>query len=250
MKRYLITLLIVPFVITSLLYAQNEELALVIFGSTSLPTGDFGKDIGKFPKMTRRAGFDVGDKEGLAQTGFGVGAEIITPVKFKSLSWILSGKFLYNGVDGSAVQSEFRHQLGDTVDINFDFGNWINIPVMTGFKYDFRLSHKLVLYGMLQGGINVSKAASLKATVAGITVEKTTFDFARDFGYEVGLGLLFDHRYNIGFRYLALSTPRYEGTRKLSEIQFTEIYSRKTAILGEERSISMFVVTLGVQLFK
>ncbi|MFQ5676767.1 MAG: hypothetical protein ACE5G1_12790 [bacterium] len=239
------------FILTaSALFAQPGNLTLYLFGSASLPNSDFGKDIGNDAKITRRSGFDIGDKVGLANTGFGGGVELFSPVWFKGLHWVLSTRVFVNGTEEAAVRSKFRALLGDSVDVEFEFGQWINIPIMTGFRYDFQLMNNFKFYGILQAGVNWSKAASRKATLGDLTVEDTSFDFARDFGFEFGLGLVLRQRYNVGFRYLSLSSPRYAGTRKLSEKMFPEIFSRETAILGEERSISTFVVTVGVQLSK
>lgn len=249
MKPYLRATWIFAF-LTNAAFAQPDNLSLHIFGSASLPNGDFARDIGDNARITRRAGFDVGEKVGLAQTGFGGGVELNSPVWFKGLHWVISARAFVNGSDEATVQSEFRSQLGSASDLQLEFGQWLNVPIMTGIRYDYGFSQKIAVYGILQAGLNWSKAASRKATVGALTVEDTRYEFARDFGLEAGLGLLFRQRYNIGFRYLALDTPRYEGTRTLSEKQFPEIFSRKNAILGEERSISMFVVTLGVELFR
>ena len=264
MKRFHFTLFTVYMITLSVLQAQNNGLSLLISGNAALPTGDFGKDIGENPHMTRRAGFDFGEDVGLAQTGFGLGAELITPVGFQGLDWIVSARVLGNSVNGSAVEGTFNDSLllpGDTVKFHFEFefGNWINIPVMTGFRYNYSLTPNLNLYGLIQAGINVSKAASRKAvrpeltvgdtTFKDFTVEETTYNFARDFGFEFGLGIELAHKFNLGFRYLALNSPRYEGTRELSEKQFPGIFSRKTTILGEPRRISIFLVSLGFYLF-
>ncbi len=235
--------------ITNLAYTQ-VELTLHLFTCATLPNGDFSKDLGVNPRVTRRAGFDVGDKVGLAQPGFGAGAELITPVWFKGLQWVFGAKVLANDANEKTAQAEFRALLGDSADLQFKYGRWVNIPVMTGFRYDYHFTHRYTLYGILQAGINVSKAASRKAYLGQLTVEDTQFFWTRDFGVEVGLGFVIDQTYNIGFRYLALNSPRYEGTRWLSEKMFPQIFSRENAILGEERAISMFVVTLGIQLFR
>jgi len=231
-------------------YPQPSELALHLYGCGSLPNGDFAKNLGEDARLTRRAGFDIGEKVGLAQAGFGIGGELISPVWFRGLNWVFSTKLLINSADAGTPQSEFRSQLGDSVDLSFKMGQWINVPVMTGFRYDQHFTHKYTLYGMLQAGINFSKAPSRQATRGTLIVEDTRFGFARDFGFETGFGLLFDQTYSIGIRYLQLSSPRFEGTRNLSEKQFPKIFNRKNAILGEERSISMFVLTLGIQLFR
>ena len=263
--------------LSSILLAQQGELSLHFFGSASLPHGDFGKDIASSTKVTKNSGFDIGDKIGLAQAGFGAGAELMAPVWFDGLQWIISSRVLINGVNGEEVQSKFRSQfVADTViykyegrvvdGVDIEFGNWINIPVMTGFRYNHHFSHKYTLYGILQAGMNIAKAPSKKATVGlvplddnkeAITAEKETviaedthFKFARDFGFEAGLGFVFNQKYNLGFRYLFLSTPRFDGKRTLDVKPFPEIWKLESEIVGEERSVSMFVVTFGIQLFQ
>jgi len=259
--------------LSSILLAQQGELSLHLFGSASLPYGDFGKKFDDYTRVTRISGFDTGDKIGLAATGAGVGAELIAPVWFRGLNWVLSGRIIVNGVNSESALSKYRSQIvGDTTittkiikeenvieSIDLEFGRWINIPVMTGFRYDHHFSHKYTLYGSLQAGVNLSKAPSKKATVGimslegvkeSVTADDTQFKFTRDFGFEVGLGLVFYQTYNLGFRYLALSTPRFDGTQTLSEKVFPEINSLEDTILGEDRSISMFIVTLGIQLFR
>jgi len=259
--------------LSSFLLAQQGELSLHLFGSAALPNGDFGKNFDDYTRVTRLSGFDTGDKIGLAGTGAGVGAELIAPVWFQGLNWVLSGRIIVNGVNSESALSKYRSQIvGDTTvttkilkeqnvieSIDLEFGRWINIPVMTGFRYDHHFSHKYTLYGSLQAGVNLSKAPSKKATVGimslegvkeSVTADDTQFKFTRDFGFEIGLGLVFYQTYNLGFRYLALSTPRFDGTQTLSEKVFPEINSPEDTILGEDRSISMFIVTLGIQLFR
>jgi hypothetical protein len=268
--RSKLSFLLVLSLFASTLFAQKEELGFHFFGSASLPMGDFGKEEDDFTRVTRITGFDSGDKIGLATMGVGVGAELIAPVWFSGLKWVLSTRILINGVDDAAVKSIFRSQfVGDTVvykhenkavdGIDFEFGQWINIPVMTGFRYDYHFSSKYTVYGIIQAGMNLSKAPSQKATVVmkaldgtkeSFIAEDREYEFARDFGFEVGVGFVLNQRYNIGFRYLALNTPRFDGTRNLAVQVFPEIFSLENIITGEERSVSMFVVSLGIQFYR
>jgi hypothetical protein len=107
--------------------------------------------------------------------------------------------------------------------------------------------------------MNLSKAPSQKATVVmkaldgtkeSFIAEDREYEFSRDFGFEVGVGFVLNQRYNIGFRYLALNTPRFDGTRNLAVQVFPEIFSLENIITGEERSVSMFVVSLGIQFYR
>lgn len=248
MKCYL--LLFALLIIAETTRSQGSELAVHLFGIGSLPTGDYAKNIAGDTRLTRRSGFAIGSKIGLATFGYGFGFEMVAPVGFPGLQWIFSGKAILNGSDEKAVQTEFQSELGDSVALRLKYGHWLNFPVMTGFRYDHQFTPEYTMYAIVQAGINFSKMASRQAWVGDLIVEETKSAFARDFGFEFGLGLLFNKRYNLGVRYLALEQPRFEGTKKLSETIFPEIIVREMSILGEERSISMLIVALGIQLFK
>ncbi len=230
------------------LKAQDNSISLTFLGNVLLPVGSFGEKIGNEPQLTRRFGFNYGKKVGLANTGFGMGAEVRKGVLARNLAWVISAKFLVNPADASKITSFFRGALGDTVDIFFDFGRWINIPVFTGFYYSRGLGKDLSLYGTLQTGINITRQPYRKAIVAGQIVEETTFKFTPDFGFEAGFGIELWKKYNLGVRYLNLSSPRYEGSRRLNETFFTSIPKRVMNVDGDERPISMLMVFLGYQL--
>lgn len=249
MKWFIISFCIVMLFLLLPANAQENTLSLLIDGILVLPTGDFSKNIGENPQLTRRNGFNFGNDVGLAQPGYGFGIELITPLRIKGLAWTLGSRLLVNGVDDSAVESEFTQQLGDSVNLRFQFGDWLNIPVMTGFRYSYSVTDNMAVYMSVQAGVNISRAASREVKVGDLTVENTSFSFTRDFGFTFGGGINLLDRLNLGFWYLNLNSPRYEGTRKLSEKQFPEIFSRENAILGEEQPISMFIITLGYYLY-
>lgn len=249
MRRLTFTLLFVLIMLSTMLQAQSEYISMVISAYGSLPNGDFGEKIGDNPRLTRRAGFDIGKDVGLARIGFGLGIELNTPVLLNGLEWVISLRYLFNSTDGATAEAEFEHFMGDTVDLIYETGTWSNIPVMTGFRYKYQISSNFGAAIFLQGGINLAKAPSRTGTIDEFTGEETTFDFARDFGYEVGLSFQLFNKWNLGFSYLSLGTPRFEGEQHLSEKVFPNIFSRENNIIGEERSISMYLVSLGYQLF-
>jgi len=249
MKRVFYPLLFVLVILTSTLHAQSEYVSLMISAYGSLPNGDYAEKIGDNPILTRRSGFDIGNDVGLAKTGYGVGIELNTPVLLNGLGWVISARFLANSTDGTTAEAEFEQLMGESVNLIYETGTWMNIPVMTGLRYKYQFSNNFGTTVLLQGGINFSKAASRSGTIGEIKAEKTTFDFARDFGYEVGLSIELFKKWNLGFSYLSLSTPRFEGSRILSEKVFPEIFSRENEILGEERSVSMYLISLGYYLF-
>ncbi len=230
-------------------FAQQTEISVHLFGGVSVPNGDFAKSIDDFTGITVRSGLQTGDRIGLAQPGLGLGGELNTPVWFEGFFWTFSMGLFGNNVDGKAAQKEFRSQWGDTVAVILESGIWWNIPVLTGFRYDFNIARKMIVYGIGQIGVNLSKAPSLKATDGDLVMEDTNYLWARDWAYQLGLGFVYNQTYNISIRYLNLGTSRYNGTRNLNELAFPLIFNRTQNIIGEERSVSMYIVTLGIQLF-
>lgn len=248
MKRYIVPLIIL--LMCSASAFGQTDLALYLFGVGSVPTGDFGETLTHNTGPTRRAGYYWGDDIGLASEGFGLGAELFSPTRIQGLQWIFSSKILLNGVNSDDAKARFIEMTRTEQAVNFSHGHWINIPVMTGFRYDYHFTHQYTLYGILQGGINVSRMPSRKLSVGGVMAEDAEYGFARDFGYETGLGLMLNQTYNFSLRFLYLGSPRYDGDQRLSELVFPSIFSRQQHILGEQRSISMLVFTFGIQLFR
>jgi hypothetical protein len=225
--------------------AQEQEFVVTVHGNILVPLGQFGEKIGSSPQITNRFGFDYGEKVGLATTGFGGGIEASTLIQGKHLSWIISGKFLSSSTDDSKIYQEFKHEFGDSLDVTFANGSWTNIPFFTGFKYDYELTQGASLYGLIQGGVNITQQASRKASVGITVIEETTFKFMADFGFEVGFGVELFKRINLSARYINLGSPRYEGTRKLNVSYFPTIPRREMTIDGDERPVSMLLFMVG-----
>ncbi len=248
MKSFIRFLTVIFIGLAGFARAQDREISVWMYGDGVLPVRDFAKKTGEYMSVSDRSGFDIGKKVGYASPGLGFGLELLTPV-WKNITWILGANFFINPGDGKEAQSEFISMMEDSSDVQFTAGTWVNIPVMTGFRFEVTLSPLWVPYIQVKGGINISRAGFRKAVAEGSTVEETTFNFVRDFGYEAGIGLRFMHRYSIDVRYLGLGTPRYQGRRKLSEEFFSDLAAESVAILGEQRSVSVLMVTLGVQLY-
>jgi hypothetical protein len=248
MKSKLVVILLL-LLAANILLAQQTEISVHLYGGISVPNGDFAKSIDDFTGITMRSGLEIGDKIGLAKPGLGLGGELNTPVWFDGFFWTFSVGLFGNNVNGKDVQKEFRSQWGDTVKVSLDFGTWWNIPVLTGFRYDLNIARKMIVYGVGQIGVNLSKPPSLKATDGDLVIEETNYLLGRDWAYQLGIGFVYNQTYNLSIRYLNLGTSRYNGTKNLSELAFPAIFSRKINIIGEERSVSMFIITLGIQLF-
>jgi len=232
-------------VILQPLHAQVGATKFLIHGSYSIPTGKFGETLGDGAELTNRLGFDPGDDVGLAKPGFGLGLEFSNTVLTDGLDWLISAKWLVNPTDVAGITDEFEDELGDTVDVEYENGNWINIPIFTGFKYTLHITDDVGIFGSLQAGLNITRQASRTAIVEGSVVEQTTFKFLANFGLEAGVGFELYKRYHLGFRYLNLGQPQYAGTRTMDPTFFPEIPRREMPIEGDQRSVRMFLIVLG-----
>ncbi len=255
--RSTVAVVLLFMLVTVVTYGQDENnTSVLVYGTLSLPTGNFSENIGAFTGKTRRAGYSIGDEVGLAEIGFGLGAELGIKTGISGLSWIFGVSALSNGVNSNTVQTKFQTDASDTIAVSSKFGRWTNIPIMSGLRYDFNLSYNIGIYGIVMGGINfswrpyksVTENFLTVDTVGTVLADDSKFDMATDFGFEAGLGLVVANKYNIGIRYLNLNTPRFDGTQNLSIIAFPEIVTPENKILGESRSVSMFVIILGIEI--
>jgi len=249
-----LSLMLILILFTSVLYAQEgdtqitnkEEFTFNIQGILSFPNSSFGTLSDNRTLITRRVGLQTGDKIGLAETGFGIGLDVSTPVWVEGMEWIISTKFLLNPTNSGEIQSLYRSQWGDSVNVELDVGNWINIPLMTGLKYNLNISNDFECYGIAQGGVNFSKAPSLMATEGSVTLEETSYRFATDYSVELSIGIIYNQKFNLGISYFNGGTPRYRGTRVLNPDYFPRIFNIESDIIAEERTISMFTLVFGI----
>jgi hypothetical protein len=249
MKKYFRNSILGLFIVLPLsLFAQNKVLNLQVFGGYSIPTSNFALKIDRPIYITRRAGFDYGDDVGLASNGFLVGTELTIPILTDGLGWQLSAKVIVNPTDNSVIENEFNLDPKVSGNLEFETGNWINIPIFSGFSYGINIVDQMNIYLHLQAGLNVTKQPYRKATLDGTVVENTEFNWLTDFGFETGISIDYSEKYCISFRYLNLFAPRYEGQQTLNELLFTDIVQRENVIDAEEKSIALFYITFGIKI--
>jgi hypothetical protein len=220
---------------------------VVVQAILSLPADGYGENLGANPHVTRRDGFDVGAGAGFASEGLGVGLEISLPTGAQGLRWNTGLMVLINGSDDKMLTQTFQSLLGESAVVEFDYGYWIQMPVMTGFQYRFPVFGKIDFYGMIQGGLSLIHAATREASVSGVVVDKRTYDLTRQFGYGLGGGIVVNNRFDLGVRFLDFGEPSFDGTRSLDAAFFDEAHDilGEDVILGEKRPVSMLLVSLG-----
>lgn len=248
MKRNILSAIAALVLCVDNAYTQEDRLRAIVHAGGMFPVGNFAEPIGKYAEVTRRFGFLPGEHVGLASLGGAAGVQLNTPVLTDGMEWTIGVHALVNPTNVSEINAFFRHALGDTVRVLFEYGEWLNVPIFTGFQYTYDIMEDLALFGSVEGGLNLTQQASRTAIVNGDVVESTTFKFMPDFGFSIGLGIEFMRSYSLAVRYYDLGMPRYEGIRTLNEKFFTTIPRREMNVDGDERQVEMIVLMLGYTL--
>jgi hypothetical protein len=248
MYKSLLKYLILFLLTVTELFAQNSNMNFQVFGLGSIPVDEFNKKIGSSIEITKKNGFDYGSNVGLAKFGYGIGVELSIPVLVSGLAWQFSTLYLLNSTDNSQITYEFNNDEKIIEKLEFEIGNWSNLPFTTGFSYGLNLISKINIYLHLQAGINYSSQPDRKVFYDDILVESVKYNDLIDFAFQPGISIDYNEFYSISFRYLNLNSPRFEGKRYINELLFPEISTRDYKIAAEEKSIEMFLITLGIKL--
>jgi len=180
--------------------------------------------------------------------GFGFGAEVRTPVLAPNFFWVINVQCLVHSTNTTDIQSMIADRIGGGATVDFEMGNWLNIPVFTGLAYSHPLSESAKAYGTVQAGLDITRAPYRKVSVNGALVEDTDFKLMPAFGYSLGIGLELMDRFDISVRYLDFGSLQYEGTRRLNPAYFTTVPRLEMDIPGDERPVSTMLLMVGYRL--
>lgn len=185
--------------------AQNQG-GFSASAGIAIPLGDFGDDAGNVD-------------DGFAQIGFfGELNYVHFLEQNNNLGWASTGGLILNSVD----ESDF----GQDVDIS----PYLNIPLLTGLRYQSQTSGGMGIYGLGQVGLNLSKGPSFE-----FNGNEQNSNMVASFGFGLGAGLIFNNQFNVGIRYLGLGEPEYEYE------------DQDGNSIGEmEQPISMLQISIGI----
>ncbi len=232
MKQTAILVLLVLFTAAGACHAQSFGF----FGGVSMPLGDFAGD--------------GGEKAGYAKTGYGGGVEFCMPIGTGGLGWIASGAFVLNGIDIDKYPIDEYEEEGIRI-VSFDMGSWMNVPLMTGVRFEAEASPALGVYGMGLGGLSLVKAPKMdidgRFTAGTITANfssEVTWDLVTAFCFGFGGGVIIGERFNVDVRYLNIGEPEFGGKACLTVAGSSESIDKDLEKV--KQSISMLLITAGV----
>jgi hypothetical protein len=167
------------------------------------------------------------ENSGLAKSGFGFGAAYTFPLGSPGLGWETDVAVIFNSVDESAGEDEYT---------SVKAGKWMNIPIMTGLRYAADISPTMQFFGLGQIALTMINGPDIEITDE---YYDETYDYevgsGTSFGFGVGAGLIFNSKFVISLRYLALGSAELDITIDGEEED-----------VGYEPSISMMVFTAGI----
>ncbi len=188
------TVIVTILAVTMLATGANAQLAkgeMVMSANAGfcVPMGDFGDD--------------KGDDAGGAKTNFTIGGELDYGLSSTGLSLISGVSIMRNGFDDDALDLN--------ASIKVDAGTWYNIPIMSGVKYEKKVSPTMALYGQFQLAFNYFRPPSADLTQGQGTGEIEA-DSGTSFGFVIGGGVVFNDRFTANLRLLSLGKPDVEST--------------------------------------
>jgi len=178
-------------------HAQMIEVTqgeLNVYAGVSFPSGDFSDDVG-----------DIDNGNGYAMPGFSLTGEYVWPIGPPELGWVSGVSVIINRFDG-----EEAFDLSDD-DVDLSSGYWLNVPIMTGLKYEVEASPTVDVYGLGQLGINLNKGPNTSIEDEFGNSAKTSYGTAPSLGLNLGAGIVIDDRYIVGLRYKRLGEPEIEA---------------------------------------
>ena len=192
--------------------AQVQENRLFINGGLSIPVGDFADD--------------SGSDAGAAGIGFTVVGDYLVPLGSPGLDWATSASVAVNTVDEDFFGG------GD-----IDTGFWINVPALTGIRYQTSVSPTVDLFGLGQVGLNIMRAPSAENNDFDPAVEYSP-GLVTTLGFSFGGGIVLNEGIQIGLRYNILGNPDIEFELENANIDEAE----------GEVALSIVQLTVGIPL--
>ena len=256
-------------------FAQKDGFSLHLSGV--FPNGKFAE----FDDNDKVCALINGSsKTGSAGTGFGVGFKYQFPTQVANLRFLVGAELMYNPLNGDAKDwfddndsgKGSEHGSEGVLSYDYDYEvtlpKYLNVPLMAGLNYAFKLNDKINIFGEFAAGINMrlftnAKILQEKEGTAlysdGYTsyyydftsTSDTTYKYynAITFAYRFGAGVTFD-RISIGLHWYNLGSAKVKGKIESeydynSSINGNSHNSHKENFKRKDLSISMMTLTVG-----
>lgn len=203
----------------------------------AFPEGDFS-----------RYNFDqaIFGNSGCAETGVDLGVKLFRPSSGnKNLYFTLSLDVINN-----ALSKKFTDEIGSSmrasienpnVKLSMTYPSYTNCPIMLGLSYNIPLDTRNDFY--FDGGLGVNFISvsdmTLTAKYNGLSASETvSTESSQAFAGQIGVGVLFEKKINLGINYNLLGSYELHGKDKASNDSETTIPSTGTM---SERTLNIYL---------
>ncbi|MFC1554489.1 hypothetical protein ACFL7D_07640 [candidate division KSB1 bacterium] len=206
MKRLINLTLIMLLVSISNTFGQEKQRGFTVFGSVPFISNDFKK-------------FDFQDP------WIGIGVDYDKPINEYGVILTTSAALLARNIDPEEVlYSWFDDQP------HFErtyHSNFYNLYLLSGLKEQGKISTMFKGYSSIQAGIRIFFPPGFTDTLPDsyfASVRKGSFNSAVAFGFGLGGGLVFQNKYNLGFRLYLFPTVKAKGRLKYDNLADNRIH--------------------------
>ena len=245
MKRIITRLILATLLISGgKTFAQKDGFSLHLSGV--FPNGKFAE----FDDNDKVCALINGSsKTGSAGTGFGVGFKYQFPIpQVANLRFLVGAELMYNPLNGDAKDWLDDEFTSGTDDYEVTLPKYLNVPLMAGLNYAFKLNDKINIFGEFAAGINMRLFTNTKIESSSTTSEityKYKYDNAITFAYRFGAGVTFD-RISIGLHWYNLGSAKVKGKIEYEYNNSAGNHdSDKEKFKRKDLSISMMTLTVG-----
>ncbi|MFK7809124.1 MAG: hypothetical protein AB8F74_15080 [Saprospiraceae bacterium] len=221
-KLRLLLFFLITFLVSTIGNAQNN--VSFHFG-TALPLYDFGS-----------SALDNEDAGGAA-TGLNAGIQLIYPISDNGFGIFGGIDFNYNALKKGVRNDieELYESLG-IVNAEYNFFEYINIPLTTGVNYSFSTNEKFGLFLEAGLALNLLKVTNFELEVNNQTITQG-MDIASNIGVKLSGGVSINRKMKISVTYFGLGEHEIEG----------EVVSGNNSDPVEGRvSVDLLALSLGV----
>lgn len=207
-------------------FQQKRDGGFSIHFGAAFPLGDFGKvdlkkdsDGDSYPEDLALSGEG---KSGGAGTGFNVGFKGKIALPVNGLGVIISGDFVYNGMNADIREyvedyQNYYEEDGDTWELKKP--RYLNIPILVGINYAYKFNNTIGIWGEAGVGVNFRKITNIKMEISydgeyssGSETNIYKYKLGTSFAFQVGAGVMIKDLFSVGLHFYGLGSSKIKGT--------------------------------------
>ena len=249
-KSILVKLSMIAMIFALGMNCATAQTKFSVHAGLASPLGSFGDSRAENGQI---AWFNRTDRAG-AGMGFTFGMKMNFAVpSVKGLSVIATADFLYNGPNSDVkdwrddlVDDELADPLVD--DCSMTLPKYINVPIMVGANYEYKVSKTAKLWGEGALGLNIGKIT--KYTIHEVSGNsEMTYEMGYEsnisFAFQIGAGVMLSDKFSIGAHYYTLGGQKIEGKWFDEEIFGGTVNTDDGKFALRTINPSMFVIRAG-----